>query len=272
MLLQAFELTYRTLIAITVMFLLTKMLGKRQLSEISLFGYISGVSIGDIAAFIALENHEYWILGILALILWVGVTVILELSTLKSKNMRNVVDSTRREIIAKGVVLKEALHKERFTIEELLSRLRSKEVYRLSDVESASIEANGEVSIFMKQEYSPLTPSMLGIPVKPEKEPVLLIVDGAVEKSTLRKIGMSEGWLNKQLATVNLKAEDVFIAQLAIGETLSLHTLDQRIVEIKLQSEEVETERAMLEHIKQSLIQTIAFLEQQAQQAKKKQG
>ena len=103
------------------------MLGKRQLSEISLFGYISGISIGNMAAYIVLENDRAWGLGIIALIIWVAVTMILEYLTLKSKKLRTTVDGSRRILIANGIVLKEAMLKERYTVEELLQRLRNKD-------------------------------------------------------------------------------------------------------------------------------------------------
>ncbi|MCR8657042.1 DUF421 domain-containing protein [Paenibacillus endoradicis] len=265
---DVFELTYRTLIALLVMFILTKMLGKRQLSEISLFGYISGISIGNIAAYIAMEDDKLWSLGIIALIIWVGITMLLEYWTLKSKKTRSVVDGNRRTLIANGIVLKDALHKERYTVEELLQRLRNKDVYKLSDVESASIEANGDISVFLKQDFNPLTPNMLGMTIEPEKEPITLIVDGSMDLETMRSNGISEVWLKKQLDTVNLKYEDVFIAQYTIDQSLSLFTLDKRAIEVNLQSEQL-AEQTKLEDIKRGLLQTIAYLEQQA---KKKQG
>lgn len=265
---DVFELTYRTLIALLVMFILTKMLGKRQLSEISLFGYISGISIGNIAAYIAMEDDKLWSLGIIALIIWVGITMLLEYWTLKSKKARNVIDSNRRMLIANGIVLKEALYKERYTVEELLQRLRNKDVYKISDVESASIEANGDISVFLKQDYNPLTPNMLGMRIEPEKEPITLIVDGSMELDTMRHNGISEVWLKEQLDTVNLKYEDVFIAQYTIDQSISLFTLDNRAIEVNLQSEQL-TEQTKLEDIKRGLLQTIAYLEQQA---KKRQG
>ncbi|HIW33648.1 MAG TPA: DUF421 domain-containing protein [Candidatus Paenibacillus intestinavium] len=266
---EVFELTYRTLIALLVMFTLTKMLGKRQLSEISLFGYISGISIGNLAAYIALENDRAWGLGIIALIIWVGVTMILEYWTLKSKKMRTAVDGSRRMLIANGIVLKEAMHKERYTVEELLERLRNKDIYKLSDVESASIEANGDISVFLKQDFNPLTPNMLGMKIATEKEPMTLIVDGSMELDTMRQNGITEVWLKKQLDTVNLKYDEVFIAQYTIDQSLSLYTLDHRTFEVNLQSEQQQAEQMNLEEIKQGLLQTIAYLEQLA---KKKQG
>lgn len=266
---EILELTYRTAISLSVMFILTKMLGRRQLSEISLFGYISGISIGNMAAYIALENDRAWGLGILSLIIWVAITLCLEYWTLKGKKARNVIDGKRSLLIYNGIVNKEALHKERYTVEELLQRLRDRDVYKISEVESASIEANGDVSVFLKPEFNPLTANMLGIPIESEKEPITLIVDGSVEVEAMRQHGISETWLKKQLDTIKVQPEDVFIAQYVIDQSLSIFTNDSRTFELNLQSEQQQAEQLHLEQIKRGLLQTIAYLEQQA---KKKQG
>ena len=136
-------------------------------------------------------------------------------------------------------------------------------------MESASIEANGDISVFLKQDFNPLTPNMLGMKIETEKEPMTLIVDGSMELDTMRHNGISEAWLKKQLDTVHLKYEDVFIAQYTIDQSLSLFTLDDRTFEVDLQNEQQQAEQMNLEEIKRGLLQTIAYLEQQA---KKKQG
>lgn len=267
---QVIELIYRTLIAIVVMFILTKLLGKRQLSEMSLFGYISGISIGNLAAYIALEDNEVWMLGILALCIWVGVTLLLESWTLKSKKVRSVVDSTRSILIENGVVIKETLKKERMTVEELLEQLRDNDVFRIADVASAAIEANGDVSIYLKQSYQPLTASMIGFPVQEEKEPITVIVDGSYEFEVMKNNGIAQTYIDKQLEAHSLKSEDVFIAQLVIGSQLILHTLDERTIEIELQKDQSKkTEQQQADEIKQSLLQAIAYVEQLT---KKQQG
>lgn len=267
---QWLELILRTFMAISFMFILTKMLGKRQLSEMSLFGYISGISIGNIAAYIALEQDENWWLAIIALVLWVLTAVALEYWTIKSKKVRDVVDGKRRMLIADGVVLREALHKERFTVDELLEQLREKDVFRLADVASASLEANGDVSVMLKQEYQPITASMLGYTVPQEKEPVTIISDGSYEFKMMQQNGIAEGWVKKHLKEQNLKVEDVFIAQLTVEQQLTLHTMDERTIEIDLQTDEQKKSmQQQADQMKQALLQAVAYIEQLT---KKQQG
>lgn len=260
-----FLITGRTLISIALMFVLTKLLGKRQLSEISLFGYISGISIGNIAAYIALENEDMWMFGILSLCLWVLVTILLEYSTLKSKKLRGYIDSDRRLLIKNGIVLKEALAKEKMTVEELLEQLRDKDVHRIADIENASIEANGQVSVLLKAQHMPLTPATIGLTVERESEPITLVIDGSAELDTLKSSGVDLNWLNKQLAKINMKVEEVFIAQYIKDKELTIHTLDNHFFEIKLSEENSQNQlsAAQLEQLKKSLLQAVALLEQQ---------
>lgn len=267
---QWLELVFRTLVAISFMFVLTKMLGKRQLSEMSLFGYISGISIGNIAAYIALEQDDNWKLSIIALVLWVLISIVLEYWTVKSKKVRDVVDGKRRLLIADGVVLRDELRKERFTVDELLEQLREKDVFRLADVASASLEANGDISVLLKQQYQPITASMLGYTVTQEKEPITIISDGSYEYNIMQQNGIAEGWINKRLKENDLKVEDVFIAQLTVEQQLTFHTMDERTIDIDLQNDEQKKNmQQQADQMKQSLLQAVAYIEQLT---KKQQG
>lgn len=259
----------RTIISMALMFFLTKLLGKRQLSQISLFGYISGISIGNIAAYIALEGQDMWIFAIVSLIVWVLVTVLLEHLTLKSKKMRGYIDSNRRVLIKNGIVQKEAMAKENFTVEELLEQLRGKEVHRIADIENASIEANGKVSVFLKAEHKPLTPAMLGFPIQREQEPITVVIDGSAELDTMQKNGVDLNWLNKQLDKANLKIEEVLIAQYIKDKEMTIHTLDERFIELNMSDESSSTQltNTQLEQLKISLLQAIAIIEQQSKKS-----
>jgi len=255
----------RTIIAIALMFFLTKLLGKRQLSEMSLFGYISGISVGNIAAYIALEQDNMWLLAAVSLCIWVLIVILLEKSTLKSKMLRKAIDSDRRVLVSKGIVLKEALEKEKITVEELLEKLRDKDVFRVADLESVSMEANGDISIFLKAEHNPLTPSMIGFPIEKEEEPITIIVDGSYELDAMKRNGLDMNWAKKHLDKIKISADQVFLAQYTKNKSITVHTMDHRTLEIKLEQEnQNNANQTELEQIKKSLLQAIAIIEQQA--------
>lgn len=96
------EVALRTLSAVFILFVMTKLLGKRQISQLSLFEYITGISIGNIAAYISLDTDSKWYLGLLALSVWVAVSVGMEFVTMKSKRIRDFVDGKGTILIEKG--------------------------------------------------------------------------------------------------------------------------------------------------------------------------
>lgn len=105
------QIVLRTLVAIVILFIMTKLLGKRQISELSLFEYITGISIGNIAAYISLDLDNLWFLGLVSLIVWVSVSVGIELWTLKSKKLRDVIDGKGTVLIRDGRLFRDKMKK-----------------------------------------------------------------------------------------------------------------------------------------------------------------
>ncbi|MCU6712763.1 DUF421 domain-containing protein [Paenibacillus sp. J5C_2022] len=224
------EIVLRTLMAVAVLFVLTKLLGKRQISELSLFEYITGISIGNIAGYVSLDVDNLWYLGLVSLIVWVGVAVGIEWWTLKSKKASNWIDGKGRVLIREGQLQKDMMKKERLTMDELMAQLRSKDVYRVADVEFAVMESSGEINVMLKKQYQPLTPDMLGWQMSDEREPQTLIMDGQVLDAALRNSGKDNEWLKGQLKRYKLKPEDVYVAQLEADDSILFHLHDGRIL------------------------------------------
>jgi len=222
------QIVLRTFASIVILFILTKVLGKRQISELSLFEYITGISIGNIAAYISLDLDNLWYLGIVSLVVWVSVSVGIELWTLKSRPVRNVVDGRGTVLIQNGQLSKKKMRKERITLDELLEQLRQKDVYRVADVEFAVMESSGELNVQLKKEHQPLTPAMLGWTMSKESQPYSIIMDGHVIPEELQLSGHSEDWLNHELKRYKLKLEDVFLAQLDSDGQVTFQTADGR--------------------------------------------
>ncbi|REK71581.1 DUF421 domain-containing protein [Paenibacillus paeoniae] len=218
------QIVLRTLASIVILFILTKVLGKRQISELSLFEYITGISIGNIAAYISLDLDNLWFLGIVSLVVWVSVSVLMEFWTLKSRRVRNVVDGRGTVLIRDGQLSKKELRKERITLDEFLEQLRQKDVYRVADVEFAVMESSGELNVQLKKEHQPLTPAMLGWTMSKESQPYSIIMDGHIIKEELAQAGHPEDWLKHQLKQNKLKLEDVFLAQLDSDGVITFQT------------------------------------------------
>ncbi|GGF99142.1 DUF421 domain-containing protein [Paenibacillus abyssi] len=223
------EVALRTLLSVVILFFMTKLLGKRQISQLSLFEYITGITIGSLAAYISLDLEATWYLGIVSLIVWVGVSLGIELLQLKSKTMRNLIDGTTTTLIKDGKIMEDNLKKERLTNEELLEQLRSKNIFKVADVEFAVIEPSGEVNVLLRRENQPMTPKHLGIKVGPEQEPQAVILDGKIMDEPLATIGLNRAWLNTELEKLGVSVDNVFVGQVDSYGQLFVDLFDDQI-------------------------------------------
>ncbi|MFB5267677.1 DUF421 domain-containing protein [Paenibacillus enshidis] len=218
-----------TLVAIVVLFVMTKLLGKRQVSQLSLFEYITGITIGSLAAYIPLESRETWYLGVISLVVWSLVSLVIEYVQIKSKKFRDTVDGTGTVLIKDGKVLEDHLRKERVTMDELMSQLRRKGAFKVADVEFAVMENSGEINILLTKENQPLTPKMIGLALAPEKEPQSIVVDGEIQERELSEASKDKKWLQSELGKRGVELSDVFLAQVESNGRLHLDLYDDKL-------------------------------------------
>lgn len=210
---ESLEVILRTLFAVVVLFFLTKVLGKRQVSQLSFFEYITGITIGSLAAYISLDTDKTWHLGLIALVVWVGCSLLIEFLQIKSKKARDFIDFKSTVLIQDGKILEDNMKKERLSTDELLEELRKKDVFKLADVEFAIMESDGAINVLQKKENLPLTAKDLGVKVAPEKETLAVIMDGEIMDESLDSMNLSRAWLQGELEKMNLTVKDVFLGQ-----------------------------------------------------------
>ncbi|MGU3471088.1 DUF421 domain-containing protein [Paenibacillus sp. D51F] len=221
---QWLEIVLRTLSSVAVMFIVTKLLGKRQISQLSLFEYITGISIGNIAGYISMDTDTTWYLGFVAIGTWSIMSIAMEYATMKSRALGGFVDGKGTVLIKNGSILEKNLYKERLTIDELLEQLRKKSVFKVSEIEFAVMEKSGEINVLLKKENQPLTPSMLGWKMSREQETKTVMMDGRVLQDQLKETGLDEDWLRHELAKLKVKPENVFLAQVDAQKQLTVQT------------------------------------------------
>lgn len=226
---ESIEVALRTLVAVVVLFLLTKLLGKRQISQLSPFEYITGITIGSLTAYISLDLESTWYLGLVSLLVWVFVSFLMEIMQMKSKRFRNWVDGKGTILIKDGKILEDNLKKERLTSDELLQQLRKKQVFKAADVEFAVIEPSGEINVLVTKENQPLTAKHLGIKVAPEQEPQAVIMDGKMLDEPLATLGLSRAWLYTELAKIGVTLENVYLGQVDSYGQLYVDLYDDQI-------------------------------------------
>lgn len=224
-----FEVVTRTLLCAVVLFVITKLLGKRQVSQLSMFEYITGITIGSLAADISLDLEAAWYEGFIAVAVWAFVSLGIEFLQIKSKKARDFFVGKGRVLIKDGKVLEDSLKKERLSTDELIEQLRKKMAFNLADVEFAVMEPSGDINVLLTRENQPLTPKHLGIKVGPEQEPQTVIMDGKIMDEPLATIGLSRAWLNTELEKLGVTIENVFLGQVDTYGQLFVDLYDDQI-------------------------------------------
>lgn len=220
----------KTIFTVLLLLAITRLLGKRQITQLSLFEYITGITLGSIAAYIPLEAEKTaWYLGALSLLVWVTMAIGIEYLQIKSKKIRDLLDGKETVLIKEGKILEDNLKKERITIDELVSQLRKQNVFRLADVEFAIMEPDGSVNVMVKKERQPITAKMLDISVAQEREPEIVVMDGNIQDESLFRLGKNRKWLNEELEKQGVAIENVFMAQVDSYGDLYLDLYDDQL-------------------------------------------
>ncbi len=178
---------------------MTRLLGKKQISEISFFEYVSGITIGSIAgeSIMGLDGNMWH--GFLAIGVFGGITLLVDIISLKSKKFRDIVDGTGTIIIKDGKIMEDNLKKEKYSLDDLGSLLRQKDVFNTADVEFAILEPKGDLSVLLKKENRPLTPKDLQMKVANDKVPQTVIMDGTIVNDAMSAAGKDRNWLHMEL-------------------------------------------------------------------------
>lgn len=210
---EYFTIFYQSLFSIIALLILTKLLGYRQVSQFSMFDYINGITIGSIAAEMAVDLEGNFLKPFLAMVVYTTFVIILSKISQKSIFLRRLINGKAIMLYQNGTIYNENLRKAKMDVDEFLVECRVNGYFDLSQIESAVLEPNGKISFLPVTEDRPATPKDLGI--KPAQEEIFanIIVDGHILKENLKHVGRDQNWLNQQLDGKNIKKlEDVFLA------------------------------------------------------------
>lgn len=223
------DIAVRSVLFVVVLFFMTKLVGKKQIAQLSFFEYVTGITIGSIAAESIMGLDGKIINGLIAIIIVAAIPLIVGLISLKSKKFRDFTEGKGTIFIKDGKVMEDNLKKERITADELLQLLRRKDVFQVSDVEFAVLEPTGDLSVMLKKENQPLTPKDLDMKVASIKEPQTVIMDGKILDEPLATIGYSRGWLKTELEKLGVTVENVYLGQVNSYGELTVDLFDDKL-------------------------------------------
>lgn len=223
------DVLIRGILFIAALFLMTKLLGSKQISQLSFFEYISGITIGSVAGEVITGLDKNISHGVIVILLFGGITYAVDFISLKSKKFRDFTEGKSSVFIKDGKVMEDSLKKENYTIDDLNALLRRKNVFKVADVEFAVLEPNGELNVLLKKESQPLTPKDLNLKVGNEKPPQTVIMDGQILDNSLAGAKKTRQWLEFELEKLGVTLDNVFLGQVDSYGQLTVDVYDDKI-------------------------------------------
>lgn len=208
------------------LFIITKVLGKTQITQITTFDFISALVLGELVGN-AIFDHEVGIFNILyAVFIWGILIFVLEMITQKFSKTRGFLEGSPTIIIRQGQILRESLKKSKLDVNQLQHLIRSKGVFSIRELEYAILETDGTVSILKKAAYETPTKRDLQLNLEQVNIPITLISDGKVINDNLTEAGFNTTWLEEQLRQQNIfRVEEVMYAEWLEGSGLHVQTI-----------------------------------------------
>lgn len=208
---EILKVSLTSLFSALALFLIAKILGHKQMSQLDFFDYITGITIGSIAAEMATELEKP-INPLIAMVIYGFVAVGLTLSTNKLPRMRKYINGTPTIIMHNGKIYKENMKKAKMDLTEFMVMCRQEGYFDLSEIQTAVFEYNGRLSVLPKSSKRPLTPEDMAIEPKEAHISTEVIMDGRILEGNLKRMGLDLVWLDKQLKAQGYKAaEDVLL-------------------------------------------------------------
>ncbi|MDR1159767.1 MAG: DUF421 domain-containing protein [Syntrophomonadaceae bacterium] len=193
---QAF---FQTAAAFAGLFVYARILGKQQMSQLTFYDYVAGITLGEIGAAIALDEGKKVLLYLWILTCFFILTYLTGWITVKSRPLRKVIEGEPVILIHNGKILEHNMKKARYNIDDLMMQLRGKDCFDIKDVEFALAEIDGSLTVLKKSQFRPVTPADLQVDTQYEGISAEIIIDGKIIYRNLKQNDLDEKWLFEQL-------------------------------------------------------------------------
>jgi len=215
----------RSIIGFFTLLIIARVLGKQQISQLTFFDYVLGITIGSIAATLSVDLSSrawpHWV----GLMVWAVIVWALQWFTLKSRSAGKYIVGEPTVVIMNGQILEDAMRSIRYTLADLLEQLRDKGVFDLKQVGFAVVETDGKISVLLKPQFLPTTPQDLNLPIQNSGLSTELIYDGVIIHENLKQANVDRLWLEKELKNKGIvHVSEVFLATIDVSGNLFLDT------------------------------------------------
>lgn len=215
---------FTSLLSVAALFVITKIMGHKQMAQLDFFDYICGITIGSIAAELATELEAPW-KPLVALVIYGGISVLLSLTTHKFPRTRKFINGSPTILMNDGKLYRENLKKAKLDLSEFMVLCREQGYFDLNDIQTAIFEHNGKLTVLPVSTNRPVTPEDIHLQPKPEHISAEVIMDGRVMNENLKRMGLDLTWLNRQLKEQGYhNAKEIFLGLCDGDNKLSLYS------------------------------------------------
>lgn len=207
---DTFMIFLTSLLSIAALFLITKLMGHKQISQLNFFDYITGITIGSIAAELATEL-EAPLRPFIAIAVYGAVSIILNLIMTKFQKSRKYLNGTPTIFMRENKIYRDNLKKAKIDLSEFMVMCRQQGYFDLREIDTAIFECNGKLSVLPRSAKKPLTPSDMGISVNSAKIFIEVIMDGRILVENLKRAGINTDALKSAMNSQGRALEDVFL-------------------------------------------------------------
>ena len=201
-----------SLFSAAALFLIAKVIGHKQVAQLEFFDYITGITIGSIAAELATTLDDPWWKPTISMFVFGAVTVALSFTTRKIQRTRKYINGSPTIILNNGKLYRENMKKAKLELSEFLLLCRQEGYFNLNDIQTAVFEYNGKLSILPVSTKRPLNPEDMKLNPQPEHIGTEIIMDGRILDENLKRKGLNVEWLKKEMANQGYKhAKDIFL-------------------------------------------------------------
>lgn len=210
--------------SLVILFILTKLMGNREMSQLTMFDYIVSITIGSIAAEMATSLENNFMEPVVAMVVYGLVTLLISYITCKSLNLRRFFTGRAKILLDNGKLYRKNFKSSKIDLNDFLMECRINGYFNLSDIQTAILEPNGRVSFLPKALKRPSTPEDLNLSPEQESAVINVILDGVLLKENLSKTGNNLNWLENTLKKQGINdIKKVFLATCDNQNNLSVY-------------------------------------------------
>ena len=215
-----------SILSVGALFAIAKIMGHKQMSQLDFFDYISGITIGSIAAELATELEEP-LKPLIAIAVYGVAAILLSKITSLFPKTRKYINGTPTILMNNGKIYRENLKKAKLDLSEFMVMCRQQGFFNLNDIQTAVFEFNGKLSILSVSKKRPANPEDLNLSPAPEYIQTEVIMDGRILGENLKRMGLDDKWLQKQLAAQGYKKpQEVFLATCDENNQLTVFAME----------------------------------------------